>query len=457
MRKDNECSDEGDDDGDGGDDLASWAGGASADAVPHGGGRLAATSEVAAAGTSSPSYPWVERYIEENHPDPICVKQMRKWKFEWREKQQQQQHQQAQLPEVDGDKDNGGAIDDDSSDNQLQQEQQQRQKPPQRQCSWSSRQVAVVVWRGEYGAVTLESSCEWTTHEFHCEVRAKAELFNDVSRSAELVCKNSSNREEARPRTRKLMAERLANDDYVKRLLLATPSRRPCVVASDPANPSNDTYKGADGTTFTAGATAREDGKEEEAANGDDRSSDSTGTLLCEAHIVASSDGLSASAAGPVGSPPAAPRAREERYHTAEDVAEGIKRCVWSSAEASTDVIHFVVQYLPLLPVATTTGGGEETTAAGTTTTKAITTPLADRAQLRLLEDALVDACERQSQEEMVQDLEIAEEDEEPGMGEDKGQRAQPPSRQALDGTHSSSTSRTSNSRRAKKSRRRYR
>jgi hypothetical protein len=91
----------------------------------------------------------------------------------------------------------------------------------------------------------------------------------------------------------------------------------------------------------------------------------------------------------------------EERVDTAPDVAEAIRRAVFFAAEDSLDVLE-VVLALPFLPVVK-----HATVLLSKKKKKITTTALADRARLRLLEDAMCDACEQQGEEDMVQDLDI--------------------------------------------------
>lgn len=88
----------------------------------------------------------------------------------------------------------------------------------------------------------------------------------------------------------------------------------------------------------------------------------------------------------------------EERVAVVEDVCEAIKRAVWSSAESPLDVVEIILQ-MPFLP--TTEHKSEATTIA--------VTQLANRAKLRLLEDAMCDACEKEGDGEMLDDLKISE------------------------------------------------
>jgi hypothetical protein len=108
----------------------------------------------------------------------------------------------------------------------------------------------------------------------------------------------------------------------------------------------------------------------------------------------------------------------EERVHVSEDVSEAIKRAVWSSAETPLDVIELVLN-LPCLPTTTTDKSHIMTT-----------TPLANRAKLRLLEDAMVDACEKEGEDDLIEDLKISgktKKEEPESSSNNNPQKAAPP------------------------------
>jgi hypothetical protein len=89
----------------------------------------------------------------------------------------------------------------------------------------------------------------------------------------------------------------------------------------------------------------------------------------------------------------------EERVDVSEQISEAIKRAIWSSAETPLDVVELILQF-PFLP---------------TTVHKKLmeTTELANRAKLRLLEDAMVDACEQEGEDKILEDLGISSKHEE--------------------------------------------
>jgi hypothetical protein len=84
----------------------------------------------------------------------------------------------------------------------------------------------------------------------------------------------------------------------------------------------------------------------------------------------------------------------EERVDVSETVAESVRRALWSLADSSLDVIE-VILALPSLP------GTSHKDLIDTTTT------LANRAKLRLLEDAMLDECEKEGEGELIRELTI--------------------------------------------------
>lgn len=76
----------------------------------------------------------------------------------------------------------------------------------------------------------------------------------------------------------------------------------------------------------------------------------------------------------------------EERFFTDEEIAEAVRRAVWSTADR-IDIIDLLGRlYLP------SSSSGD----------------LGNRARLRLLEDAMYDACEQEGEEELVEELQIS-------------------------------------------------
>jgi hypothetical protein len=72
----------------------------------------------------------------------------------------------------------------------------------------------------------------------------------------------------------------------------------------------------------------------------------------------------------------------EERVRVDDNVAEGVRRSIYSQSEGTLGLLDLLVS-LPLLP----------------------SISLAQRAKLRLLEDAMVDACEKEGENELFDEL----------------------------------------------------
>ncbi|VEU40952.1 unnamed protein product [Pseudo-nitzschia multistriata] len=87
----------------------------------------------------------------------------------------------------------------------------------------------------------------------------------------------------------------------------------------------------------------------------------------------------------------------EERVDVSESVAETLRRSLWPSIHSSLDVVE-VILALPSLPCRTP---GSKTRA---------TTRLANRAKLRMLEDAMLDECEKEGDDQIIEDLNISNE-----------------------------------------------
>ena len=76
----------------------------------------------------------------------------------------------------------------------------------------------------------------------------------------------------------------------------------------------------------------------------------------------------------------------EERVHIQDDIMEAIRRLIFSQAESPISVVEFLVS-LPYLSM----------------------NPLGHRIKLRLLEDAMVDECDREGENELLDELNLNE------------------------------------------------
>jgi hypothetical protein len=90
----------------------------------------------------------------------------------------------------------------------------------------------------------------------------------------------------------------------------------------------------------------------------------------------------------------------EERVQVEDPVAEGIRRAIFSTSTSVLDLVEVLIN-LPLLPC----GQHQAYTSISTTT------PLADRAKLRLLEDAMLDQCEKEGEDDLIDELNIVADD----------------------------------------------
>lgn len=108
----------------------------------------------------------------------------------------------------------------------------------------------------------------------------------------------------------------------------------------------------------------------------------------------------------------------EERVDVSEDSLEGVRRAILSRSDGNIAVMELLLA-LPFLPRQQHTKQGleysPEIRGEGEGDVPLLpresyySTPLADRACLRLLEDAMLDACEREGEDEMIDDLNLAE------------------------------------------------
>ena len=89
----------------------------------------------------------------------------------------------------------------------------------------------------------------------------------------------------------------------------------------------------------------------------------------------------------------------EERVNVYEDSLEGIRNAIFSHAEDNLDVLEIILN-MPYLPRTSSSSAGAS---------DACTSSLAGRAYLRMLEDAMVDACEKDGEDnDLLDNLDIS-------------------------------------------------
>ena len=97
----------------------------------------------------------------------------------------------------------------------------------------------------------------------------------------------------------------------------------------------------------------------------------------------------------------------EERVNVHEESLEAIRKAILSHAEGNLDVLELLLS-MPYLPRPGFAGDGCTDNSDQSTYTKALYS-MAERAYLRLLEDAMFDACEKEGEDELLDDLNISD------------------------------------------------
>jgi hypothetical protein len=245
----------------------------------------------------------LERYVDENKPDPLVLKQIQAWEMEWQDK--------------------GEAL------------------MATEDLSFVPTDClrGTLTWKGDYMTANVSTCCSWASdsktqrQDFYFVLKASLGVTPDTD-----ISKDETKRQD---KIRDKMIQRLKEDTYIKKLL---------------------------------------SGKAKEGASDNSE-------VLCEAKVSLQSNDNGE------------PEQLEERVDVTDLVAEGLRRALFSQAESSLDVIDVLLS-LPLLP--------------GSAHSLPFKCVLADRAKLRLLEDAMFDACEREGEDELIEDLNIS-----PGVSQD--------------------------------------
>ena len=95
----------------------------------------------------------------------------------------------------------------------------------------------------------------------------------------------------------------------------------------------------------------------------------------------------------------------EERVDVSDTVAETLRRALWSSTKSPLDIVDMIL-VLPSLPCHNSAAANSSSST--TTSSSTCTTRLANRAKLRLLEDAMLDECEKEGEDQLIDDLSIS-------------------------------------------------
>ena len=278
-----------------------------------------------------------ETYINECKPDPLMLKQVQQWRFEWQEKEadtitKDEVHNETCPDEKRSVSNATGKIPSDMASPCPSPPQQQQQQQQQ------GHQIAgTLTIHGDHMAVILYVHTEWYWDEkvgkgmltFRLEAKARFRTKREIGKQDRVGAKVRSG-----------MVKRLRSDDYIQKLLQAPDI---AVVETKRNNKSSR-------TSSNRSKTVEE------------------GASVCDATVFL--DETSSEL--------------EERVSLDQDILEAIRRCLFSHAETSLMMIEALAS-LPYL----------ETSDCG----------LGSRAKLRILEDAMVDACEQEEEDEMLQEL----------------------------------------------------
>ena len=286
----------------------------------------------------------LERYVDENKPDPLVLKQIEKFEMSWDTTQQERS----------GDAENEGSS----------------KLGCPADLSFTPTDVihGVLTWNGDYMCAEIEALCCWAPHVMSDSTEnngtnkmpSHGSLYFALRPTLRFRTKHdkrpgdeSKSKEErkADEKLRSRMIKRLKEDIFIKKLV-------PDTLNNDSIKKSSSEHKQPD-------------------------------TILCEARVSVNSSENGSDDANTSGGQ------FEERVDVTDSVAEGLRRGLFSSAESALDVAELLLS-LPILPCKAH---------------KILLCPLADRAKLRLLEDAMFDACEREGEDEIIDDLKISSQD----------------------------------------------
>lgn len=349
----------------------------------------------------------LEHYIETNKPDPIMERQMRAWSLVWSACSSTSSSTTTTT-------DTSGAS-----------------------CSTTSGQL---MWSSDYLRVTIQSECKWHVKEEeevvinndnnnnnnnnHHPTRTTTSKHHHHQGSPSLASLDFTCRVvqldplvESSPTTtttttvQKGMQQRLAHDPEIQRLRRSSTSIRVGGNQTIKTNQTRSVHTKKETDAITTTTTMEEDKDE---SDGDSR-------LLCQAQIQCSPNAIDPSSSSSshttnnnnnntLLSPPSM-TCLAERVWTNPRALEGVRRAVWGTADSWMDVLDWLTHFLLLVVPFSFAAEGTEPTAKTKTTTRRIESlqrALSHRAHLRLLEDALCDACEQQAEEEMIQDLDLA-------------------------------------------------
>jgi hypothetical protein len=274
------------------------------------------------------------------------------------------------------------------------------------ECAWksssSSSPSLLSSERNEHGD---EMSSKYGTLCYKCVVDSASFVQATSHSSSSSGGDDNTNSKKSQQRIHEKMVQRLQQDSYISKYLLLTVSPRHPERIGDKNDADNEDNR----VLATARICISKSDDRTNADSSNDNNKLPPSTIDVEgmieqiyANAVASEKRSDGNRRGPRGDTEQRLHVGhlEERVDVSEPVAEAIRRAIWSSSESSLDIVEFVLS-MPSLP----------TMEHHTKTNTFATTPLANRAKLRLLEDAMLDACEREGEDGLLEDLSINKDD----------------------------------------------
>jgi hypothetical protein len=288
----------------------------------------------------------LERYIDETKPDPLARRQLESWTMKWENGMDNASTPTLEEELIDNRDD--GYVSGDSVD------------------VFTHRVLGTLIIQGDYVVVKLQFHCAWshagdTTTTTTCSSSQKSNdgilVYSCRVHSAKF-CDKSDNDDKKEQKIRQKTISRLQQDTYLAKL-----------VTMGNTQPSSSTFTTTT-TTTTATTTVS--------------SLDPLFLAKAKIHVDQTKNIM------------------EERVDVSDIVAEALRRAVWNSSESSLDLVELILA-LPSLP------GTRHHHHQGSSKENQHfeTSPLADRAKLRLLEDAMLDECEKEGEGDLIQELSI--------------------------------------------------
>ena len=233
-------------------------------------------------------------------------------------------------------------------------------------------------------------------NEFYIQLTVSAKLVSVSEHNSSTKMDENTEDRKDRAMKRKLragMIKRLKSDHFVKKLLIA-------------ADGEGDNSQGAS--------------KEKRGAhtnNNSERTHVTRGLPLCEALIQQSKSSSRAGISDTQTIGANGGYELEERVNVDEVSLEAIRKAILSHADGNLDVLELLLS-MPYLPRPGFAGDGCTDNSDQSTYSKALHS-MAERAYLRLLEDAMFDACEKEGEDELLGDLNISDTNDDSAVEQD--------------------------------------